>query len=253
MHIELVIIGLFLALNILIGLYHAKGVQTFKDYVLGNELSTFVIVCSLVASVTHVGILGDIADYYFLGLKDLIAFLILFLATYFGSRILIVRMAEFLGDLSIAEPMGKLYGPVARIITATTVVLVMLGLVVAQLKVVLEIVHSTLSGMAQDITYWLAIATAFVVILYAAFGGARSIAMTDVFQFLCFGCTFPLITFLLLRHAKIAMAEGWTSLKQLSQFVDCRDIFSIQSLKEYFFFAIRVWLVMLAPLYIQRL
>lgn len=37
MHIELVIISLFLALNILIGLYHAKGVQTFRDYVLGNE------------------------------------------------------------------------------------------------------------------------------------------------------------------------------------------------------------------------
>lgn len=36
MQVDLVIIGLFLALNILIGLYHAKGVKTFRDYVLGK-------------------------------------------------------------------------------------------------------------------------------------------------------------------------------------------------------------------------
>ena len=253
MQIDLVIIGLFLALNILIGLYHAKGVKTFRDYALGNELSTFVIVCSLVASVTHIGILGEIADYYFFGFENLLGFLILFLTTYFGSRTLTVRMSEFLGDFSIAESIGKLYGPVARKITAAIVVLVMLGLVVAQLKVILEIVHFTLPGMTQDVTHWLPIATGLVVILYSASGGARSVAMTDVVQFLCFGCTFPLISFLLLRHAKISIAEGWAGLKQLSQFVDCRYIFSTQSLKENFFFAIRVWLVILAPLYIQRL
>lgn len=253
MQIDLVIVSLFLVLNILIGLYHAKGIKTFRDYALGNELSTFVIVCSLVASVAHVGVLGEIADYYFFGFENLLGFLILFLTTYLGSRILTVRMSEFLGDLSIAESIGKLYGPLVRKITAATVVLVMLGLVVAQLKVVLGIVHFTLSDTQQDFIQWLPIATGLVVILYSAFGGARSVAMTDVIQFLCFGCTFPLIAFLLLSHGKISIVEGWASLKQLPQFTDCRYIFSTQSLNENFFFAIRVSLVILAPLYIQRL
>ncbi|WP_419241075.1 sodium:solute symporter family protein [Cardinium endosymbiont of Nabis limbatus] len=253
MYTDLMIIGVFLVLNILIGLYHAKGVKTFKDYVLGKDLSTFVIVCSLVASVMHIGTLGFVSDCYFLGFKAVIAAFIFFLMTYFGSRILTARMAEFLGDYTMAESIGKLYGPVARKITAATVILVMLGLGVAQLKVVLQIVHYTLPSTTQHLAYWLPIVTGLIVILYSVFGGARSIAMTDVFQFLCFGCTFPLIAFLLLRYAKISIAEGWISLKQQAQFVNASDIFSSHSLKIYFFYGMRVLPVMLAPLYIQRL
>ncbi|WP_243017865.1 MULTISPECIES: sodium:solute symporter family protein [Candidatus Cardinium] len=253
MHTNLIIIGLFLALNILIGLYHAKGVKTFKDYAVGNGLSTFVIVCSLVASISHIGTLGEISDYYFFAFKNLIFFVILLSTTYFGAKVLTIRMSEFLGDFSIAESMGKLYGPLVRKITAITVVLVMLGLVVAQLKTILEIVDCTFSGMAQGVTSWVAIAIGFVVIVYAVFGGARSIAMTDVFQFLFFGCTLPLIAFLLLRYSKISIVEGWATLKQLPQFVDHRYVFSTQSLEKYFFFGVRVWLIILSPLYIQRL
>lgn len=191
----------------------------------------------MVASISHGGTLGDIADYYFLGFKDIMTFLILSLSTYFGARILTIRMAEFIGDFSTAESMGKLYVPVIRKITATTVALVMLGLVVAQLKAILGIMHFTLYNMPEELTYWLTSATGFVVILYSTFGGARSIAMTDVFQFLCFGCTFPLIAFLLLRCSKISIAEGWARFKQLSQFVDCSDIFSRESVEEYYFCA----------------
>ncbi len=75
--------------------------------------------------------------------------------TYFGARVFIVRMAEFFGDLSISESMGKLYGPIARRITALAMLVSLLSNVVVQLQVILEVIHFALPGLPSSIGYWL--------------------------------------------------------------------------------------------------
>ncbi|WP_339044544.1 hypothetical protein [Cardinium endosymbiont of Tipula unca] len=77
-------------------------------------------------------------------------------------------------------------------------------------------------------------------------------AITDVFQFLCFGCAFPLIGYLLLRHAKIPLTDGWIYFKQLPQFTDADYIFSFNTLKSNALLAASASLTVLSPLAIQR-
>ncbi|WP_339043916.1 hypothetical protein [Cardinium endosymbiont of Tipula unca] len=91
-------------------------------------------------------------------------------------------------------------------------------------------------------------------ILYAALGGARSVAMTDVFQFLCFGCALPIIGYLLLRYAKIPLADGWAYFKQLPATVYRYGphIFSIQEFRNKALRAIVALFSMFSPLAIQR-
>lgn len=181
MEIDLVIISTFLVATLMLGLSHSRGIKTFKDYALGGGMSTFVLTCSLVATLSQAQTLNGIRGIYRSGFPQFFLFIIILFMTYFGARVFIVRMAEFLGDFSIAESMGRLYGPIARIITALTVLALMTCFAVTQLKVILEVVHCSLPDMPSSAADWFALVTGLIVILYAALGGAKSVAMTDVF------------------------------------------------------------------------
>src|ERR1700729_1209930 len=128
----------FLAINLAVGLFYSRGVQTTKEYAIGNrKFSTGAITATIVATCVGGGLFSTaLAESYRDGLYfiipvvcgDLIALLI-------TGYILIPRMAEFLGTLSVAEAIGKLYGKYARIITAISGVLLATGIVTLQFKV----------------------------------------------------------------------------------------------------------------------
>ncbi|WP_339044186.1 sodium:solute symporter family protein [Cardinium endosymbiont of Tipula unca] len=252
MGIDLVIIVAFLTISLLLGLSHGRKVETFRDYALGRDLSVFVLTCSLVATMSHAQTLNTIALDYDDGFPGFFSSVILLFMVYVGAKVFIVRMAEFFGDFSIAESMGKLYGPIARRLTALVILVLLLCSLVTQLKVTLEVVRFSLPDLPNHTGYLLAISTGLIMILYAALGGAKSIVMTDILQFLCFGCAFPVIGYLLLRHAKIPFAEGWAHFKQLPQFTDIDHIFSLQVLKRKAMFAVTLLFALFTPLAIQR-
>lgn len=252
MRIDLAIIVAFLAITLLLGLSHGKNIKTFRDYALGRDLSVFVLTCSLVATVSQARTLNDMAFMHSYGVPLFFNRIIFLAMIYFGAKVFIVRMAEFFGDFSVAESMGKLYGPIARSITALPILVLLLCNVVVQLKVILEVVRFTLPGLPSSIGYWLPFVTGGIIILYSALGGARSIAITDVFQFLCFGCALPIIGYLLLHYAKIPLADGWAHFKQLPQFTDTNYIFSLQELKNKALYTITPLFAVLSPIAIQR-
>ena len=105
------------------------------------------------------------------------------------GNLFVPRIKEFLGNLSVAEVMGKLYGNEARMITAFAGFIASVGLVAMQLKVL-----ATFFAYFGSINTTLAIIlSAIVLTFYSAFGGIRAVVFTDFMQFATFMIVVPLI------------------------------------------------------------
>ncbi|TSJ81268.1 MAG: sodium:solute symporter family protein [Candidatus Cardinium sp.] len=217
--IDLIIIGIFLVVALAIGLYYSKGITTFKDYAVGSrKMSTFVISTSLIATIYGGGFLrSKLNGYYHQGLYMLLIDLISPVRFYLASQLIIVRMKEFIGDFSIAESMGKVYGPVVRIITAILGMIATIAKLATQFKIGLTILTVTpLFKLVSYPTCWTVILS-LLIIVYTTFGGARSVALTDVYQFFLFGVCFPILTFSFIYHAQNPW-ENWQNFISISQF-----------------------------------
>ena len=112
----------FLILNLLVGTYYGRKVTTLKQYVLGGSNFT---TGALVSTVVGTWIGGDflfitLEEVYNTGLLYCIGCLGMSLSLFITGYFLVPRMKNFLGNISIASSMGKLYGRKARLITAFT-------------------------------------------------------------------------------------------------------------------------------------
>ena len=218
MDIDLIIIIFFLATTLVIGLYTSKGIQTFKEYAVGNrKLSTVVITVSMIATTYGGGNLTyKINDYLLKGWYMLIRDLTGPFSFYLASRFIIIRMKEFLGDMSIAESMGKLYGQSVRVITAILGIIMAISLTIAQFKVGLGI-SRILFPQFQEYYICSTIVFALIVTIYSTFGGARAVAWTDVYQFFLFSICFPVIIFASLYYGQ-DISKNWQGFIEIPQF-----------------------------------
>lgn len=189
-----IVVG-FLLINLAVGLYYGSGVTTIKNYALGGRnFSTGALTAAVIA--TYLG--GDNFSLYlsetynqglyfvFSGFAALGAFLIV-------GYIYAPRMAEFLGDLSIAESIGRLYGDHTRIITSCAGFMLTTSIVAVQFK----ITATLLSHFFEISGTYTAIASAVVVITYSSFGGIKSVTFTDMVQFFTFGTIIPVIAMII--------------------------------------------------------
>lgn len=215
MHIDLVIIGIFLILTLAIGLYCSKGIATFQDYAVGNrKMGQFIIAISIIATIYGGRSFLALDDFYQESIYktlDLIYFIILALV----SRCILLRMKAFAGHFSIAESMGSLYGPTVRVITAIFGILLSIAMLAPQFKVSLSITN-TLWPDIEGISANSGIILALLVISYTTLGGARAVALTDIYQFFLFGVCFPIMIFICLYYAKKPLAS-WQQLAELPQ------------------------------------
>ncbi len=186
----------FLAVTVVIGLFSSRGTNTIKQYAVGDRnFSTATIVATIVATwISGEFFYSSISEAYVNGLYSIWIALgdplyLLCIGLFFAPR-----MGEFLGNLSVAEAMGDLYGKHVRIITAIASVIGTAGLVGIQLKLA-----GTIFEYALDIPsiYGVIMATA-IVTLYSAMGGVKSVTFTDVIQFLTFGVAVPVLAYALL-------------------------------------------------------
>ncbi|AWN81589.1 sodium:solute symporter family protein [Candidatus Cardinium hertigii] len=223
--IDLLIIGLFLLVTLIIGLYYGRGIKTFQDYAVGNrKVSTMVITLSMIATIYDGGILHSrLEAYYRQGVYALLLDLSSALNLYLASRFIISRMKEFIGHASIAESMGSLYGPIVRMVSGLLGIMMAIAILAAQVKIALNITQKLLPGIhtwpIHSTIVWVSL-----VILYASFGGARSVAITDVYQFLLFGLCFPLLIFICLFYTN-PETLGWQKLIDIPSF-NIRKVFT---------------------------
>nr|WP_253307566.1 sodium:solute symporter family protein [Rickettsia endosymbiont of Ceutorhynchus assimilis] len=194
-NLDTIIFLSFLLVNLSFGLYHGRKVKTIEDYALGGRnFSTGALVSTIIA--TWIG--GDylfitLAEVYNTGLHYTIGCLGMVVCLLLNAYLFIPKMGEFLGSISVAESMGKLYGKNVRIISAISGTIASAGFIAVQFKVFGEVLKNFV-GLSGNTPIFLA---ASIVIIYSAFGGIKSVTFTDIIQFFTFGVLIPVLGFIL--------------------------------------------------------
>ena len=198
MDIDILIFIGFLIVNLIVGLAHSGKIKTINEYALGGRnFSTTALVATIVATcVTGSGFFIILTKTYSDGLYYLIPNVFIIIQMFITAYFLIPRMGEFLGNISVAEAMGDIYGKETQLITALCGILKMIGGIAVQFKVFGNIFNYFL-GM--DPTYSIFLASA-IVILYSSLGGIKAVTYTDIIQFITFGFVIPLVGIILWNH-----------------------------------------------------
>ncbi|TSJ80182.1 MAG: hypothetical protein NMK33_06425 (plasmid) [Candidatus Cardinium sp.] len=180
-------------------------------------MSTWVIIVSLIATYGGNFLHTQLTGYYYQRLYMLLLSLGSPLRFYLASQFIIVRMKEWLGDFSIAESMGRLCGRSVRILTAIFGIIVTIAKISAQFKISLIIIESITSCNAPAYANYYTIILGLLVTAYTILGGARSVALTDVYQFCFFSICLPILTFTLLYNSQNTWIN-WQKFVNMSQF-----------------------------------
>ena len=117
---EIIIFSCFLAANLVLGLQAGRRVKSLHTYAIGDkEFSTSRLTSTIVATCLGGGFMFyGLDSIYKTGLQFSIATIGASLGLLITGQFLIVRMGEFLNNLSVAEAMGDLYGKTVRVVTA---------------------------------------------------------------------------------------------------------------------------------------
>ncbi len=200
LNLDLILFIIFLSCNLILGLRAGRKVKTLKHYAIGDKkFSTGTLTSTIVA--TWIGgelLFSDLQYTYTMGLKYIIAALCACICLLVIGQFLAHRMKEFLKNISVAEAMGDLYGKKIRVITAISGILLGIGFLAMQLQVTNRMLN-LIFGLNNK---WGVVLASFIIIIYSAFGGIRSVTITDVFQFITFFIFLPLFTFIIWSHIK---------------------------------------------------
>lgn len=197
MNIDLFIILIFLILNLIVGVYYGIGVNTLKYYAVGDRnFSTATIAATIVAtwiagssfSITASETYSQGLYFIIPGFADSISF---FIIAYFYAP----RLLQFLGKLSVADAMGSLYGRKVRCITAFSGIIPAVGNIAIQFNLLASLLSYSF-GVSGT---YASVISSIIVIIYASFGGIKSVTFTDVIQFFTFGIVLPIIAFIIWR------------------------------------------------------
>jgi Na+/proline symporter/signal transduction histidine kinase len=180
--IDICVIGIYLILCLVIGLYKSGKIKTIREYTLGSgNISSTVLLFTIFATYIGAGpTIGVVEKIHSIGLLfaiTLIAvpFFWLITAKIFANNISIFKSA---GCISVSDIMGLLYGKPGKWATNIFQILLSIGVIAAQIGAI-----GYLFNYFLGITHILGILIGFgVLVVYSLFGGVRAVAITDTFQ-----------------------------------------------------------------------
>ena len=126
--LDVALFSAFLALNLIVGLSYGRKVKTIQDYALGGKnFATSTIVATIVATWYGGGSLfRALETTYTKGLYYILPILGAPIGLWLSGQ-LVVRMSQFLNNVSVAEALGDLYGKRVQIITALSGIMAKTG------------------------------------------------------------------------------------------------------------------------------
>ncbi|MGB0356915.1 MAG: HD domain-containing protein [Cytophagales bacterium] len=194
---------IFLMVNLAVGLYYSQGIKTLKGYAIGEGKTHIWLLAVTIAATWTTG--SGVLMYLTQSFKEEVDITVLIIAslTLVFVGFFVLRMGEFLGTLSIAGAMERLYGQRVARITGVAAFACCVGKLAGQLHV-----FSTLAakGLGVDPTGLLVILSTLVVV-YSALGGIRAIMLTNLFQFVIMALCLPAGVYLLYSYLGPQMAN----------------------------------------------
>ncbi|MEM7495134.1 MAG: sodium:solute symporter family protein, partial [Myxococcota bacterium] len=200
--LDTAIVAAYLLITLIIGLRAGRGIKTMQDYVIGTSgvktYGTPVLVAALIATQIGGGSTVGLSEKIFTtgliwlfisigeGLRQfLVAF---FVVPYFG---------RFEEKLSVGEMMGGFYGVPAQVVTGFMGAIRCAGEVGVQIAAIGYLFHYFL-GVPQ---LWGVSISCGIIVIYASFGGIRSVTATDIVQFAILVIVIPVIAARMSQHA----------------------------------------------------
>jgi Na+/proline symporter len=197
--IDIIIFIVFLLFNLIIGIKHRGKKQSFKEYAIGNKnFSTATITATIVATWASGSMFfNGIEQTYSNGLYYLIPIIVGSTFSWLVTGYIIgPRMGSFLTHVSMADAMSSIYGKGVQVIAATSTILMNIGVIAVQFKVITKILCVLFNYQSP----WVTIIAAAIIIIYSAFGGVKSVTFTDVIQFITFGTLLPALALVIWQH-----------------------------------------------------
>ncbi len=166
-----------------------KRPKTFRDYAVGSHrLGMNTLVLTLFATLMNAHALGFKSSYKY-GLIVFIFPTTFSLVALFYGLFVFPRLTAFEGEYTMAGIMGKIYGPFAKRATVVIATLYALLMIVSQLRAVGEIsllLENIQTEEPGHVKIPLIITIGIFLTLYTALGGIRSVALTNILQFILF-------------------------------------------------------------------
>lgn len=115
----IVVVGCFLLLTLVVGIYFSRKKTTLREYTVGNkQFSTATLVATVLATLYGgSGLIRDVETTYKLGLWWIVLSLLDTLGLWIISK-LSLRMGPFMHDLSMSDTIGNIYGKYPRVMAA---------------------------------------------------------------------------------------------------------------------------------------
>ncbi|WP_339042069.1 sodium:solute symporter family transporter [Candidatus Lariskella endosymbiont of Hedychridium roseum] len=187
---DIVIIVLYLAVCLILGLYKSRAVLNIREYAVGKGSFHDVLMVSAIFA-TFAGAaytIGTVDKVYSIGLLFAVPRMFAPLFWLITIRIFAVNIEKFHDCITISDIMEKLYGHVGKWVTNCTALIVAIVATSIQALAIGQILNY-FSGIAL---HYSVIIGMMVTILYSAFGGVRAIVLTDVLQFAIFTIAVPI-------------------------------------------------------------
>ncbi|WP_250238794.1 hypothetical protein [Cardinium endosymbiont of Oedothorax gibbosus] len=215
----LFIVGAFLVLTLVAGIYFSSKATTFREYAVGHkQFATATLVVTVLAAYYGAGgSIRNVQYVYKLGLFWIILGLFVNSFSIWLFSRLMLRMGPFMQNLSIAETMGNVYGKYPRIITA----LVCIGQSIVGITMqIIAMVQAISMCVDLDLFYaqMVTIFAALIFIFYSIFGGVHTVTITHILQFLIFTIIIPFLACFVLKKTGKSVIEVVSLLQTQEKF-----------------------------------
>ena len=219
LNMPIVIVGAFLLLTLVVGIYFSRKETTFRAYAVGNKsFSTATLVATVLATYYSAGgLMRNVKCIYQFGLFWIIRNLFVnSFSRWLFSR-LMLRMGPFMQSLSNAEMIGNVYGTYPRVITALVGICSSICFITIQIVVMSEAI-SICATLDSFNTQMVTIFATLVLIFYSMFGGVRSVTYTDILQFFTFSIIIPFLAWCIFQKTGKSVVEVVSFLKNEEKF-----------------------------------
>ena len=214
--IDQAIVGLYLIITLLIGLYVGRNVKSIRDFAVGRkDFSTLVLVSAVFASVVDASCTVGLAGNTFsIGPILILAYTGVSVSRFILAYSISPKMEPFMDLISSGDIFERLYGTRAKTLMGIST-LIECTLMTGSQVLAISHVLTYFFGISPKTA---AIGGATVIIFYSFRGGIRSVTATDVFQFAIMLIAIPIVCGI--GVAKMGgSAELWSFMKSKGLFI----------------------------------
>ena len=191
----IMVIG-FLGLMFIVELCYGGKITTIKEYAIGYKNFTTATLVAIVLASTYGGggLIRNVQEVYHQGLFWTLCSFVFSPLSFWLLSIVVLRMEPFMGNFSLAETIGQVYGKIPRIITVLCSMLSCISFLAIQIIVTTQVISLCMGDIHTEI---IPMISALILSFYAIFSRTRSVKMVDIVQFIAFFLIIPCLVWLM--------------------------------------------------------